>query len=480
MDSNKLLKSAMRRLDAAAVIAADDPARPVYHFHPPAGWMNDINGPLYYKDSYHIFYQIHPFSADWEDGDNIMWGHARSKDLVQWELLPIAVWPARELGETSCWSGTSCINANGMPMLFYTKCGPDRQNDPYEQWAMIAQDDDLIKWQKHPSNPIMTLDTHGQPDFLKDWRDPFIFSADNRTFMIIGCSSPQGTPIYEVQDKDFTNWAFKGFMAPMNAECPNFCKLGNKWVFLSSVESWTPDCFDTKAEGVKYYIGSFDIDRLVFEHESSGMIDLNRGSQGFYGSNVLFDNNDHCILLGRTQGFKGDNGWQGCMSLPRTLKINSAERLIQTPIPQLQKLRGRHIHREGLLIENSTPIEDIDSNTLEILVRFDKTKAASCGLRLFYADDQDKGVNIRYDGKCFEINNTKYDIPLADYDKDFQMHIFLDRSLIEIFVNDGEGYISHVLELGLSSLKLEIIAENNSIILNSLDVWHIKPVSKCS
>lgn len=186
MYSKDLVDSAMRSLNAASQIAQADPARPVLHFMPKAGWMNDINGPLYYKGFYHIFYQIHPFSADWGDGDNMMWGHARSKDLVNWDDLPIAVWPAAELGETSCWSGTSCINANGKPMLFYTKCGPDRQNDPYEQWAMIACDDELIKWQKHPSNPILTLNTHGQPDFSQDWRDPFIFSVDNhgKTFDI--------------------------------------------------------------------------------------------------------------------------------------------------------------------------------------------------------------------------------------------------------------------------------------------------------
>jgi len=474
MYSKDLVDSAMRSLNADAEIAKADLARPVLHFRPMAGWMNDINGPLYYKGFYHIFYQIHPFSADWGDGNNMMWGHARSKDLVHWDDLPIAVWPASELGETSCWSGTSCISANGKPMIFYTKCGPDRQKDPYEQWAMIACDDELIKWKKHQSNPIMTLETHGQPEFSQDWRDPFIFSANSRTFMIMGCSSPEGTPIYEAQDKDFTSWAFKGFMAPMNAECPNFVKLGDKWIFLSSVESWTPDCFDPKAEGVKYYIGSFDIDALVFEPESSGMIDLHRGSEGFYGSNVVFDDKGRCILLGRTQGFKGDKGWQGCMALPRILTLNSDIQLIQTPIPELQKLRGKQIHKENLLIDNeSIAIEGIDSNTLEILIRFDKVKVASCGLRLFYGDDQDQVFDIGYDGKCLEVDVTKYDIQHFGNNKEFQIHIFIDRSLLEIFVDDGREYISQVLEFGVGDLKLELFAEQGVAEINSLDVWEL-------
>lgn len=36
-----------------------------YHVSAPAGWINDPNGFCYYKGYYHIFYQYHPYSADW-------------------------------------------------------------------------------------------------------------------------------------------------------------------------------------------------------------------------------------------------------------------------------------------------------------------------------------------------------------------------------------------------------------------------------
>ena len=68
----------------------NDPHRPAYHFLPPAAWMNDINGALYWKGRHHIFYQFNPEGAYWKC---IQWGHASSIDLVHWVVHPVALTP---------------------------------------------------------------------------------------------------------------------------------------------------------------------------------------------------------------------------------------------------------------------------------------------------------------------------------------------------------------------------------------------------
>src|ERR1035438_6634108 len=120
---NEAIVRATAAMQAAVPRAQADPMRPIFHVASPAQWMNDPNGPIFYKGYYHLFYQLHPFS----DGSGPKyWGHVRSRDLVKWEPLPIALWPSREAGEAEVWSGCCTINGLGQPMCFYTSVGPGK------------------------------------------------------------------------------------------------------------------------------------------------------------------------------------------------------------------------------------------------------------------------------------------------------------------------------------------------------------------
>ena len=161
----------MQAVQEAIPQAEADPMRPVFHFRPPARWMNDPNGTMYHKGWYHVFYQHHPFG---DTHGPMYWGHARSRDLVHWEHLPIALWPSHDLGETDCYSGCAWKDGEGRPVLFYTKV--DKSSDPqpdFEQWAALPDDDDLLVWRKYPGNPLFPKPADAHPR----WRDPFVFSA---------------------------------------------------------------------------------------------------------------------------------------------------------------------------------------------------------------------------------------------------------------------------------------------------------------
>ena len=165
----KDLQDAKKSIEQSRKIAEKCPYRPKYHFLPKANWMNDPNGPIFYKGEFHLFYQHNPYGEQW---GNIHWGHAKSKDLVHWQHLPIALIPNHELGEEHCFSGC-CVNNDGTPSIIYTSIGPERlPSTGAEQW-MATSSDDMITWQKSPHNPLMTIDIHGDLD-IREWRDPYI------------------------------------------------------------------------------------------------------------------------------------------------------------------------------------------------------------------------------------------------------------------------------------------------------------------
>ena len=82
---------------------------PRYHLAARAGWINDPNGLVWFDGWYHAFYQHHPYSTKWGP---MHWGHARSKDLVHWEHLPVALAPEGPEDKDGCFSGSAVVDGD--------------------------------------------------------------------------------------------------------------------------------------------------------------------------------------------------------------------------------------------------------------------------------------------------------------------------------------------------------------------------------
>src|SRR5690349_11166699 len=149
--------------------------RPHYHFTPPQMWMNDPNGLVWYKGNYHLFYQHHPYGTEW---GSMHWGHAVSRDLINWQHLPIALSPDEKgmifSGSVVIdWQNTARFGKEAMIALFTQyKDGDQGQSVAYSQ-------DEGVTWHKYPENPFLTSPSH------LNFRDPKVFWHDARWIMCL-------------------------------------------------------------------------------------------------------------------------------------------------------------------------------------------------------------------------------------------------------------------------------------------------------
>ncbi len=462
---NPAVAKAMKSVQAAIAKAAADPNRPVYHFHPPAYWNNDPNGTVQYKGWHHLFYQFNPYGAVW---GNMHWGHARSRDLVNWEHLPIALWPSKEKGEDHVFSGGAMEGPDGRPWLFYTSIG----QRPPEVWAAVPEDDDLIQWRKHPANPVVTTKNHGGLE-VYEWRDPFLFRESGKVYMVCGGNLRQSggrgaVQLYQAANGDLTSWKFLGTVFEYrdrevyNIECPNLFRVGAKWVLLMSPQ-----------KPCEYFVGDLDLARARFVPETHGVLDAGRS----YASNISFDDKGRCILWlwGKTDT-NPDKGWNGVMVMPRVLSVGGDGFLRQTPAPEFQSLRGELREVPPLVIENkSVPLgEKISGDCLELEAEFVADTAASVGLRVRSSPDGKSGLEVAFhcgDG-VLSAGTARTSVSRG---KTVRLRVFLDKCVAEIYANDGEGAMFVDTKATADSLGVEAFAAGGAARLSSLKAWPLKP-----
>jgi beta-fructofuranosidase len=407
------LEIAQKSLEQAIPAAQSDPLRPRYHFAAPANWMNDPNGTIFYRGEYHLFYQLNPFSIQW---GNIHWGHAKSPDLVHWEHLPIALAPARELDEEHCFSGC-CVDGGDTPVIFYTSI-PSRTRGSHsaQQWKATG-DHTLTHWQRALLNPAVPQSLH--PRKVYDWRDPYIWREDGRWYMVlVGRYFREiGGSVYLYSSADLEEWKFDGRIyqdSQRKLECPNMMKFGERYVLV--ISPYHKTC---------YAVGQFRRGKFI----PGRWWTLDHG-QDFYATNTYTDGEAGYKLVGWLR-VQGNGAWNGCLSLPRHLTLDEADGLRIEPVAALQNLRSRSLAYDGK--------RTVSGNCLEIQVTFSPGAGSECGLEL---RDSQRSYPLKIDlssGKIQILNETRQLERLAPGES-VELHIFIDYSVIEVFINRREAF----------------------------------------
>ncbi|GAB1463266.1 hypothetical protein MASR2M52_13030 [Pedobacter sp.] len=438
--------------------AAADEDRPIYHFRPPSQRMNDPNGTFYANGYYHLFYQHNPL-ADFSGGGYMLWGHARSKDMVTWEQLPIALWPDWELGELQCYSGDA-YEVDGKTMLFYT--GVFAPGEPRQQLARVAVDKDFIQWKNYLPKPVIKFFPKGGENPGLSWRDPYLFEEAGKTFALLTTS--QGVSIYEATNKKLDDWTFKNVIYKTKGapECPNFFRFGNKWMLLVSPQN-----------PVEYAIGTFNAQKGTFDIENKGVLN---GNPQYYATQGLVDSQGNQILFGLVKGFKNGKGWRDCLTLPRILSLDKDGNPLQYPLPALKSLRKSEKQVKDLsLASGNNVLEKIKGDVLELEAEFEVGTATALGLRLRCNAEGKNGFEIKYENGQLILPGTKVEsIPLQPINGKINFHVFIDKGVIEIYTGNGRIAELRVFYAGKGNNNVTAFADKGTAKLKLLKAYELK------
>jgi beta-fructofuranosidase len=479
--------------DANALAA--DPLRPQFHLLPAKNWMNDPNGPIFWRGKYHMFFQYNPNSAVWGD---MHWNHAVSDDMIHWKHQPIALAPTPSGDDADgCFTG-SAVNDNNTATIIYTgvkSVAADRatlrdghHNFRETQLLATSKDPDLLTWTKH-TKPV--IEPPQDPN-LTGFRDPFLFrvptpatSESNAGPWYCGVASGQskkGGRVLLYESRNLRDWKYLHPLAegqwtgrertdPVGSgemwECPDFFTLDKKWVLLYST-----------AGSVFWEVGDLDPKELVFRSQNRGILDHG----AFYAQKTQLDAKGNRILWGWITEKRPDSellaaGWAGCMSLPRTLKIGDDNTLEMEIAPEVRSLR-----KQTFEIPNKLSPQDRATRTQQIKIenvsgeffwmsaaqQSNFVLADQAGDWLTVSTETNSGSsNLTVNGQTFEVPPTKR--PLRDFS------LFLDASVAELICDGQHAITIRIYRKPNGPLKITSDATEKN--LYQLSAWQLNPIS---
>ena len=460
----------------------NDINRPVYHFLPPTNWMNDPNGVIQWNGTYHLFYQHNPYGPLW---GNMSWGHATSQDLIHWQDLPLALEPVPgSADEAGCFSGCM-VNNNGVPTIFYTSTRGEHCE--IQTQSIAIGDDDLRHWRKHPDNPV--IDTvPPQMRQTDDFRDPYVWREDDAWYMMLGSGVKDvGGAILLYRSDNLIDWEYLNPLFDgvdqkygMIFECPNFFKLGDKWVLIISAH--TGSMTDT----VFYFVGDYENYRFTPQH--SDVLDYGN----MYAPLTFQDDHRRRILFGwireaRSAVDQRLAGWSGVQAIPRVLTLGDDNRLIMKPVDNLESIRGQHHSIDPVKIDGEIDLT-VTGLQLDIVAEFDISPEGSAGLILASNPDGRERIEIVYNRKrnllstrkvypeangaltthIREVTHTLYE------NTTLNLRILLDGSVVEIIANDRTSLTTRNYPANQDSKGVKLIGQNAA--LKSLDIWEMPSI----
>ena len=392
--------------------------RPQFHFTTRRGWINDPNGCIWHDGLYHLYYQHNPLEREWE---NMTWGHATSPDLLHWTEQPPVLHPD-SLG--TMFSGSAVFDKDNTSGFGTKKIAPlvyaytaDRSDK--ETQCIAYSLDGGMTLHKYEGNPV--IDSHEKWQ-THDTRDPRLFWYEAGQHWVLVLNERNGHSIYT--SDNLRDWTYQSHVNGF-WECPDLFPLavdGNpndvRWVMLGASNT--------------YMIGSFD--GKVFTPESG----KHRFSTGAIYAAQTFNNvpEGRRIQIGWANTDHRGMPFRGQMLLPTELSLRTTKegvRLVSKPIKEVETLLSPLYNSESALKEqdvNKALHAYLKQDGLHLRATLNLTYATSAGLKF------DGQTLIDYDLNRNTLNGQFYS-PQDPTSLSLTMDIYIDRTSIEVFIDDG-------------------------------------------
>ncbi len=446
--------------------------RPNFHFTPKKGWMNDPNGMIFLNGQYHLFYQHYPDATVWGP---MHWGQATSKDLVQWDHQPIALYPD-SIGMIFSGSAvldknnTSGLGRNGVAPLvaIFTQHfmpGEKAGRTDFQNQSIAYSLDQGKTWTKYAGNPVLKTPN------LKDFRDPKVIWHGPTQKWIMSLAVANHIEFYS--SPNLINWTKESEMGKdLFAhggvwECPDLLSFDvngkTVWVLLVSMNPGGPN----SGSATQYMVGDFD--GHVFKPFTTDIKWMDYGPDNYAGVN--FSNlGDRKVLIGWMSNWNYANlvpteKWRSAMTVPRELSlvkqdtdananINSSQNqnnflLVSRPVKELEAHFTKMLSKKNMVAEKeftlmgagkilpnridldivkATDFDIVFSNAFneKLIIGYDAAK------KQFFIDRRNAGVSNFHQGFAALPTAPRF---VADAEMD--LSVLIDKTSVELFADGG-------------------------------------------
>ena len=453
------------------------------HIEMPFGLVNDPNGLSYFDGKYHIFYQWNPFGCEHKTKH---WALVKTTDFVNFTKPQIILKPEDWFDKNGCYSGGAYVKGDTLK-LFYTGNVKNEKNERESYQCIVDYNKDGTFEKKGPIIPK-------QPEgYTAHFRDPMIFVNKGTYYMVLGVQREDLTGAALIyKSDDIEKWKLVGELkTDMKKfgymwECPNMVKVEDgKYAFLFSPQGLEAEEF--KNQNIYqsgYVIGDLDFNTFELKsHTEFKEIDM---GFDFYAPQVFVHNNEN-IMIGwvgmpdkdSEYPSAGNGGWMFPLTLPRVLEYKDGI-LYQKPIKEVENLKEKQIISDKDL-EFDEYVINLDSRNVEIDLDLSMKNSNNVELKFIF-DDEYISLNYDKENEVCVIDRNNMELGGRGIRKfklkaenSLKLHMFIDKSVMEIYYQDGLETTTLMYFPKSDNFKIEI-KNDKKVKINQLDVWNLRGI----